>query len=52
MTFYLTAKTYSSKIASLPILIEICGFEKITLDKRFIFDVKKFTFNIPMMSGI
>jgi hypothetical protein len=52
MTFYLTAKTFSGKIASLPILIEICGFEKITLDKKFINDVKEFTFDIPMMSGI
>jgi hypothetical protein len=32
MTFYLTAKTYSGKIASLPILLEICGLEKITID--------------------
>lgn len=38
-------------MASLPMLIEICGFEKITIDEKYVNNLKLFTFDIPMMSG-
>lgn len=51
-TFYLEASTINSKInAYLPIIISVCGFEKVTSKNLANVDKSVYIFKLPLMTS-